>query len=120
MVSLCYASWGHLCPGTDTEARLDRTEELNALANLFTFFWLSYLLLFFVSYHFFSLFLIRNHPRFNCIVDASSKCFDESSGEPSLQCNMYQNFDYWPIICIYHFLTIISKSFLGLVEVYLF
>ena len=47
MISLCYASGDLVCPGP-TEARLDRSEELNALANLSTFFWLSYQLLFFV------------------------------------------------------------------------
>ena len=48
MISLCYASGDFVCPGTATEARLDGSEELNALANLSTFFWLSYQLLFFV------------------------------------------------------------------------
>ena len=48
MISLCYASGDLVCPGTATEARLDVSEEFNALANLSTFFWLSYQLLFFV------------------------------------------------------------------------
>ena len=48
MISLCYDSRDLVCPGTATEARLDGSEELNALANLSTFFWLSYQLLFFV------------------------------------------------------------------------
>ena len=48
MVSLCYVSKGLVCPGTAMEARLDGIEELNALANLFTFIWLSHQLLFFV------------------------------------------------------------------------
>ena len=48
MISLCYASGDLVCPGTATEARLDGSEELNALANLSTFFWLSYQLFFFV------------------------------------------------------------------------
>ena len=48
MISLCYASGDLLCPGTTTEARLDGSEELNALVNLSTFFWLSYQLLLFV------------------------------------------------------------------------
>ena len=53
MISLCYASGDLVCPGTSTEARLDGSEELNALANLSTFFWLSYQLLFFVFTSFF-------------------------------------------------------------------
>ena len=48
MVSLCYVSEGLVCPGIAMEARLDGIEELNALANLFTFFWLSHQLLLFV------------------------------------------------------------------------
>ena len=48
MISLCYASGDFVCPGTATEARLDGSEELNALANLSTFFWLSNQLLIFV------------------------------------------------------------------------
>ena len=35
---LCYASGDFVCPGTATEARLDGSEELNALANPSTFF----------------------------------------------------------------------------------
>ena len=48
MISLCYASGDLVWSGTAMEARLDGSEELNALANLSTFFWLSYQLLFFV------------------------------------------------------------------------
>ena len=43
MISLCYASGDFVCPGTATEARLDGSEELNALAKSF------YILLAFLS-----------------------------------------------------------------------
>ena len=49
MISLCYASGDCVCPGSASEARLYGTEELNALENLSTFFWLSYQLLFLFS-----------------------------------------------------------------------
>ena len=58
MISLCYASGELVCPGTATEARLDGSEEFNALANRFTFFGFSinsyflFLLLSFLSFLF--------------------------------------------------------------------
>ena len=53
MISLCYASGDVVCPGTATEAKLGMSEALYALANLSTFFWLSYQLLLFVFTSFF-------------------------------------------------------------------
>ena len=67
MISLCYARGDLVCPGTATEAILDGSEEFNELANLSTFFWLSYQLLFFV---FISIFPIIS---FHCSKDATTR-----------------------------------------------
>ena len=94
MISLCYASGDLVCRDTATETRLDESEELNALANLSTFFWLFYQLLFVV---FTSSFPIIS---FQSSIDATTRALIVKCNRQRVQ---HIDVDALPSLCAHSF-----------------